>query len=142
MVLLPVAGDVNILQLPRPTGAENNHGLGFVGHDLQFLHDLFTGHLPFLHVTFRQVVGFADVLDGVVDVGLLLAIDGICQGQTVFPVALWDDRDGVDWWIGCLPYQIAVCPGLQDHDQKKNDERAKVDEQIFPQVCSDNQRIL
>lgn len=60
-----------------------------------------------------------DVLDGVVDIGVILPIDGICEGETVLPIALGYGRDILHTRINILPDKITISPNLQQLDKEQ-----------------------
>lgn len=93
VVIFPVARQLRVFDLPRTCSAENYNGLGFVRKDLQLVHHLLGVHLPLLYIAVAQIVSFFEILDCVVNIRLLFAINGIGQCEAVFSIAVRYSRD-------------------------------------------------
>lgn len=97
----------------------------------EVLHDLIRSHRHLLHVLLPEFVLPLDEIDHRLHVGFSGTIVGHSQGEAVLSEASGDSLqlEGKGLWV--LPDEVALCPGLEDHQHEEDEQGAQIDEQVF-----------
>lgn len=142
VVVLSVAGNLDISYSDGGVAAEDQDCLCLVGVFSQVLHYILHGHIHLANVLSFKVVLLSDEGKHALHVGLLLSVVNHTEGETVLSRTARNGIEGVIGRIGIDPSEVAFSPGLEDEEDEEDDEGTEVDEEVFGEVGANNQVVL